>query len=125
MRRTAPHIVILTCIVAAILIAGCTSSSTSAQPKVTTTPLGPEMTTPAVPVFTTPGFTGSGAETGITVISDDVSGNTSPDAPGIMYNVCPATQPFRCPSGYCARASAECRFAPAVVNCSDGTINCP
>jgi hypothetical protein len=83
------------------------------------------MTTPVAPVFTTPGFAGSGAETGITVISDDVSGNTSRDAPAGMHNTCPAYQPFRCPNGYCARASADCLSAPDVVNCSDGTINCP
>jgi hypothetical protein len=125
MRRTVLHIVIFACIVGAILIAGCTSSSTSTAAKATTTTFGPEMTTPAVPVFTTPGFAGSGAETGITVIGDDVSGNTSPDAPGITYNACPASQPFRCSTGYCAHASGECWKSPRVGNCSDGTIICP
>jgi hypothetical protein len=125
MRRIVPHLIILACIVAAALIAGCTSSSTSTPAKATTTTLGPEMTTPVVPVFTTPGFTGSGAETGITVVSDDTSGNTSRDTPGSVRNACPAYQPFRCPDGYCAHTSAECPMSPRVGNCSDGTINCP
>ena len=125
MRRAAPSIVILACIVAAILIAGCTSSSPTTPAKAAPTSFGPEMTTPAAPVFTTPGFAGSSAETGITVIGDDVPGNTSPDAPGITYNTCPASQPFRCNTGYCARASGECWKSPRVGNCPDGTVYCP
>ena len=125
MKQYLPLLVIIALLVAGCWTAGCTSSSTSTAAKATTTTFGPEMTTPVVPVFTTPGFAGSGAETGITVISDDVSGNTSRDASVSMHNACPAYQPFRCPDGYCAQTSAECTMSARVVNCSDGTIYCP
>ena len=124
MRRIVPPLVILACIVAAILIAGCTSSSTSPQPKATTTTPGPVMTTPVIPVFTTPEFAGAAGDVSPAAVGREPA-NFSGDASGGMHNTCPAYQPFRCPDGYCAHTSAECPMSPRVGNCSDGTINCP
>ena len=124
MRRIVPLLVILACIGAAILGAGCTSSSPSTRPKATTTTLGPVMTTPVVPVFTTPGFTGAAGDVGPAATGREPA-NSSGDASEGMHNTCPAYQPFRCPDGYCAHTSAECPMSPRVGNCSDGTINCP
>jgi len=124
MRRIVPLLVILACIVAAVLIAGCTSSSTSTRPKATTTTLGPVMTTPVIPVFTTPEFAGAAGD-GSPAAAGREPTNTSGDVSVGMHNACPAYQPFRCPDGYCAHTSAECPMSPRVGNCSDGTINCP
>ncbi|MGB7788452.1 hypothetical protein [Methanoregula sp.] len=124
MRRFVPHLVILACIVAAILTTGCTSSSSSTLPKATTTTPGPVMTTPVVPVFTTPGFAGAAGDVSPPATFREPANSTG-DAPVSMHNACPAIQPFRCPDGYCAHTSAECPMDARVGNCSDGTINCP
>ncbi|MGA2121491.1 MAG: hypothetical protein ABSG49_05535 [Methanoregula sp.] len=82
-----PVLVLVALLVAGCWCAGCTSASTHAPAKTPTEPpLGPVMTTPAVPVFTTP-VIGGHAEVGITVMRETESPNsTSRPAPVITGN---------------------------------------
>ncbi len=123
MKRYLPVLLLLALIVMAIGSAGCTSSSSPGKTTTETT-LGPTMTTPAVPVFTTPAF-GGVAEVGITVIRDDPSVNSSRDATESMRNACPADWQVRCTDGYCAKSASDCPLHAQVVNCSAGIVYCP
>ena len=123
MKRYLPVLVLIAFLVMAIGSAGCTSSSSPAKTTTETT-LGPTMTTPAVPVFTTPAF-GGVAENTVRATYAQEPVNSSQDATGSMHNACPAFRPVRCTDGYCAKSASDCPLHAQVLNCSAGIVYCP
>ena len=120
MKRYLPVLVLLALLLMVIGSAGCTSASSRAKTTTETT-LGPTMTKPAVPVFTTPAFGGSAA-TGSPAARGPAALNTSRSTPA---DPCPASRPFRCADGYCTVSGEECPLHAQAVNCSSGTVYCP